>query len=156
MDKWQIYIQEARTQLDFAKRSWFAFIDAESRSELVEMFLHLQHFLSHAAMVDTILDPKAGSTRGAILSTHLNLSGLDLKPFRRLRNHLEHFDERLDNWVAEYDGHPFFDMNLITGSKGFPTKAFLRALDAHTFKFHGEDYDLDLLYETIVAIESRL
>lgn len=156
MDKWQIYIQEARTQIDFAKRSWLAFIDAEARNDLVDMFLHLQHFLSHTAMVDKILDPKTGSTRHAILMRHLNLSGLDLKAFRRLRNHLEHFDERLDNWVAEYDGFAFFDMNLITGTKGFPAKAFLRALDAHTYKFYGEDYDLDQLHKTLIAIESRL
>jgi len=48
MDKWEIYAQEGRTQLEFAKRSWFAFTDAESRSEIVDIFLHLQHFLSHA------------------------------------------------------------------------------------------------------------
>jgi hypothetical protein len=32
---------------------------------------------------------------------------IDLKSFRKLRNHFEHFDERLDVWVADYNGHPF-------------------------------------------------
>ena len=156
MEKWQVYTREARTQLDFAERSWIAFINAESRGGVINVFLHLQHFLSHAAIVDKILDPKPGSDRYKILSNHIDLTGLDLKPFRRLRNHLEHFDERLDKWVSEFHGNTFFDMNLVTGTKGFPKKAFLRALDAHIFKFHGEDYDLDQLHDTLAAIGSKL
>ena len=84
------------------------------------------------------------------------MSGVDLKPFRRLRNHLEHFDERLDRWVADYDGHAFFDMNVVTGARGFPKKAFLRALDGDTFKFHGEGYDMQELYAAVIEVERRL
>lgn len=129
MNKWQIYISEASTQIEFAEHSWSAFIDAEKREVVEEIFFHLQHFLSHAAMVDKILDPREGSKRSQILKGHIDLTDIDLKIFRRLRNHLEHFDERLGKWVSDYDGHPFFDMNLTTGTKGFPEKAFLRALD---------------------------
>ncbi|MBA4391588.1 MAG: hypothetical protein C0399_11740 [Syntrophus sp. (in: bacteria)] len=157
MDKWQVYTQEAQTQIEFAKSSWAAFLEAERQRNLFfDIFLHLQHFLSHAAIVDKILDPIKSSERYRLLEGHIDLSGVDLKPFRRLRNNLEHFDERLDRWVSEYDGYPFFDMNLVTGTKGFPKKAYLRALDGHIYKFHGEDYDLDQLYATIVAIGERL
>jgi len=156
MEKWQVYTQEAHTQIEFAKRSWLAFLDAEKRGAVIEIFFHLQHFLSHAAIVDKILDVKQSGKRDKILSDHVDLSGIDLKPFRRLRNHLEHFDERLDRWVSEYHGQPFFDMNLITGTKGFPKEAFLRALDGHTFKFHGEAYDLDQLHKVLLVIEQRL
>lgn len=90
------------------------------------------------------------------MSHRIDLSGIDLKPFRRLRNHLEHFDERFDKWVSEYDSKPFFDMNLVTGTKGFPKNAFLRALDGHIYKFHGEDYDLEQLHNALVSIEQRL
>ncbi len=156
MNKWQIYTCEASIQIEFAEQSWSAFIDAEEREAVKEIFLHLQHFLSHAAMVDKILDPKAASERGQILKGHVDLKDLDLKIFRRLRNHLEHFDERLDKWVSNYDGYPFFDMNLVTGTKGFPEKAFLRALDSHTYKFHGESYDLNQLHATLLEIKQRL
>ena len=156
MDRWKVYTREAHTQIEFAECSWAAFEVAEKGDAVLEIFLHLQHFLSHAAMVDKILDSKEGSKRSQILKSHVDLTGVDLKPFRRLRNHLEHFDERLDKWVAEYDGHPFFDMNLVTGTKGFPEKAFLRALDSHTYKFHGESYDLDELYKTLLVIKQRL
>ncbi len=157
MDKWQIYIQEALTQIQFAKSSWAAFLELEGRKgKVFDVFLHLQHFLTHAAIVDKILDPLKDSERYRVISGHVDLSRIDLKPFRRLRNHLEHFDERLDRWVSEYEGKPFFDMNLVTGAKGFPKKAYLRALDGHTYKFHGEDYDLDQLYAALVAISEKL
>ena len=90
------------------------------------------------------------------LANRVDVSGIDLKPIRRLRNHMEHFDERLDMWVANYDGHPFFDMNIVTGAKGFPAKAFLRALDGDTFKFHGEDYPLNLLRQMVEDLRIRL
>jgi hypothetical protein len=71
-----------------------------------------------------------------------------------MRNHLEHFDERLDEWVKNYEGHAFFDMNLITGAKGFPEKAFLRALDGDIFKFYGESYDLNELYQQVIKMKN--
>jgi hypothetical protein len=156
VEKWQFYTREAQTQIAFAKKAWGYFQEAESHSAIADIFFHLHHFLSHAVMVDKILNPKAGTERYSALSGKINLSGLDLKPFRKLRNHLEHFDERLDEWVSKYDGHPFFDMNTVTGTKGFPKQAFLRALDAHTFKFHGEDYNLDSLHQTLLQFEAML
>lgn len=156
MEKWQVYLQEAKTQIEFAKRSYAAFQSAEASDTVVDVFFHLHHFVIHATNIDKILDTKPATDRYNILASHVDLSGIDLKSFRRLRNHLEHFDERLDRWVKEYDGHAIFDMNIVTGAKGFPKKAFLRALDGDTFKFHGEDYDMMDLYASILEIEHRL
>jgi hypothetical protein len=156
MEKWQVYLQEANTQIEFAKRSYAAFQSAEASDAVVDVFLHLHHFVIHATNIDKILDTKPDTDRHSVLAARIDLSGIDLKPFRRLRNHLEHFDERLDRWVREYDGHAFFDMNIVTGTKGFPKKAFLRALDGDTFKFHGGDYNMTELYASILEIEHRL
>ena len=156
MEKWQIYLGEAKTQIEFAKLSYAAFRSAEASNGVVEVFLHLHHFVIHATNTDKILDTKTETGRHHILSDHINLSGIDLKPFRRLRNHLEHFDERLDRWVREYDGNAFFDMNIVTGANGFPKQAFLRALDGDIFKFHGEDYSMTELYTSLLEIERRL
>ena len=112
--------------------------------------------LVHATNIDRLLDAKQRPERRLIISGHVDLLDVDLKPFRRLHNHLEHLDERLDQWVREYDGHPFFDMNIVTGTRGFPRKAFLRALDGNMFKFYGEDYDMIELHAAILEIEQRL
>jgi hypothetical protein len=160
MEKWKIYIREACTQVEFAKLSWTAFLEAETKADVKSIFLFLQHFLAHTANVDKIFVPQKDNpktlARTQMLSAHVDLSGIDLRQFRKLRNHLEHFDERLDKWVSEFSGHTFFDMNLVTGAQGFPKSVFLRALDGHIYKFQGEDYDLDRLYETLLIIEGRL
>lgn len=111
--KWQIYLQEAKTQAEFARRCYEAFREAERVSAVTDVFFHLHHFLVHASNIDRIFNPGSRSDRHTILAGHVDLSEIDLKPFRRLRNHLEHFDERLDRWVREFDGHAFFDMNII-------------------------------------------
>lgn len=146
MDKVKVYIQEAATQIDFAKRSYESYKNAHTMDDIPSIFLYVHHFLIHATNIDKLLDVDPDSFRGKIISSEIDFTGIDLKPFRRLRNHLEHFDERLDDWVKNYDGHAFFDMNLVTGTKGFPQKAYLRALDGDIFKFHGEDYNLTELY----------
>lgn len=156
MEKWQVYVQEALTQIEFAKQCYLYYRRAKVRGDIPKIFLHIHHFVVHASNIDKLLDSKPGSDREAILTGHVDLNGVNLKPFRRLRNHLEHFDERLDMWVDGYDGYPFFDMNTVTGTRGFPKKAFLRALDGDTFKFHGEDYSLAKIYDEVIKIEKRL
>lgn len=99
--KSKVYLQEAKTQANFAKQSFAAFRVAEQWPSVFDVFFHLQHFLVHATNIDRILDSQPGSDRHAILDGRVDLSGLDLKPFRRVRNHPEHFDERLDRWVRD-------------------------------------------------------
>lgn len=55
-------------------------------------------------------------------------------------------------WVKNFDGQTFFDMNIVTGAKGFPSKAFLRAMDGYIFRFHGEEYDLLALHSELDKI----
>jgi hypothetical protein len=156
LESWRIYLEEALCQVDFAKRSYKEFEVALTEDDVVSVFYRLHHFIVHMTNLDKILDAKCDSSRYMLLNERVDLSEIDLKLVRKLRNHLEHFDERLDRWVSEYDGHAFFDMNLITGAKGFPKKCFLRALDGYTFKFYGEDYPLQRVYSTLIELEARL
>jgi len=38
MDKWQVYRREAQTQIEFAKKSWVLFKEAEKQKELMKYF----------------------------------------------------------------------------------------------------------------------
>ena len=74
-----------------------------------------------------------------------------------LRNHLEHFDERIDRWVLESERHNSVDMNIGPygrGPAGLPPGAELRWYDpeTRTFYFRGEAFAL----EPIVAEVARL
>jgi hypothetical protein len=54
----------------------------------------------HVSAADKLLDVSSKPKRAAILGGVLNLHGLDMKSAREARNHLEHFDERLDKRIS--------------------------------------------------------
>jgi hypothetical protein len=58
MEKWQIYLQEANTQIEFAKRLYTSYQMAEANAAITDIFLHLHHFVIHATNIDKILDAK--------------------------------------------------------------------------------------------------
>jgi hypothetical protein len=52
MEKWQIYAEEARTQIRFAKRSYSEFERCRDASDCEGVFYHLHHFIAHVAAID--------------------------------------------------------------------------------------------------------
>jgi hypothetical protein len=44
MEKWQIYIREALTQLTFAERCFYDFEIARDQQDVRSVFSHLHHF----------------------------------------------------------------------------------------------------------------
>jgi len=154
MDKQKIYLQEIKHQIKFAQKVYNNYLIELQKSNIPEIFTYIHYFVIHITNIDKLIDCKGNSFRENILLNDLSFDNINLKPFRRLRNHLEHFDERLDKWISEFDGNTFFDMNLITNCKGFPQKAYLRALDGNTFKFYGEDYNLEELFTSLNKIDS--
>jgi len=114
MDKTQIYLGEIQTQITFAKRAFEEYLRALAASDVSSVFYHAHHFLIHATNIDKLINVDASSFRGQYLASLFSGNSIDVKQFRRLRNHLEHFDERLDMWVKNLSGHAFFDMNIIT------------------------------------------
>lgn len=156
MGKRQLNLQEVNTQIEFAKRSYEAFQSALASDDKANVFFHLHHFVIHAAYISKILTPKDGTARQSVLANFVDLSGIDFRQFRDLRNDLEHFDERLDTWVEKYYGYPVFDMNIATGAKGFPAEVSLRALVGDIYKFSGKEYNIAEIFSSILEIESRL
>ena len=156
MDKWRFYVREAIHQLEYAKHSYAEFKKAEHLNDTFSVFYNIHHFIIHITNVNKLFDPKVSASREAVLKGKVDLADLDLKLIRRLRNHLEHFDERLDTWIKNHDGHAFFDNNIITGAKGFPEKVFLRALDGDVFKFYGEAFPLTPIFETVEKLYAYL
>ncbi len=55
MEKWRIYLQEARTQIRFALRSYSEFERARDAGDVETVFYSLHHFIVHVANVDRIL-----------------------------------------------------------------------------------------------------
>jgi hypothetical protein len=156
MEKWEIYVGEAQTQIKFALRAYTHFDEARQNGDSEAVFYHLHHFIVHTVNVDKLVSPKPGSEREVILRGRIDIGGTDLKQIRRMRNHLEHYDERLDHWIANFYGGPFFDMNITTGSTGFPYHAALRALDGNNLCFAGETYDVAALHAQLLELNQLI
>lgn len=158
MKEADLYLKEIKTQINFAKRAYESYLRALAKKDIISIFYHLHHFIVHAANIDKLLDLRPGSDRYRILRDCLNLADVKIKQFRKLRNHLEHFDERLDDWICKHynNGYAFFDMNLVTGARGFPKKICLRALDGNKFVFYGEEFNILVLHEEIEKIEKSI
>ena len=73
--------------------------------------------LTHAALISKLLSPSSASEysqqRAVQLRSLLSIADSDKILSRRLRNHFEHYDERLDDWAQNSENH-----NLATYSVG--------------------------------------
>jgi hypothetical protein len=157
-----LYLQELGVQLRFARRCYANYLLAMEGEDVDSTFLHIHHFVVHAANVDKLLDKMLSQFQGEVgnsLEEWLDLADIDLKSFRALRNHLEHFEERLDAWHYLHLGSPIIDMNLVTSrTRGLPEERCLRLLrtDENIFVVLGERFDLLDLYRQVCSLADML
>jgi len=154
MEKVGFYIQEAISQAEYSLLAYNEYKRAMLVGDTNLVFYHLHHFVLHVTNIDKLLFPKANSFRQQVLDCIKDKVQINIEKssIRRLRNHLEHFDERLDTYVKSYEGQTFFDCNIVTGCKGFPERDFLRAIDGNTYKFYGENFDLAEIHSHLVPL----
>lgn len=177
-----IYLREANTQAGLAIGAAIALNNAlqssneESRGTAInwdrkkfihgEIFRSLHSLLTHASNISKLFWPSAtkGKTeaqriaRGQLLRGRLGLpdNGHTLQD-RRFRNHLEHFDERLDNW-RETSSRKNYVQDFI-GPKGsifgVEETDIMRWFDPQSkqFVFRGETFDIQ---ELITSIEGLI
>ncbi|ERH47687.1 hypothetical protein O203_20455 [Ectopseudomonas chengduensis] len=154
--KTDFYIQEAIAQAEYAFMAYRAYEKAMEASDTELVFYHLHHFVLHITNIDKLLFPKENNFRLELLKGIQETIKIEMSSIRRLRNHLEHFDDRLDRYVKNYTGQAFFDCNIVTGCKGFPEKDFLRAIDGNTYKFYGENFDLTEIHSHLAPLIQTL
>lgn len=140
-----------------------------------ETFRGLHSLLTHASNVSRLLWPsdprkrkreaagdyKARCTtvdaRGRVLRGILSIPsvGHPLEE-RPLRDHLEHFDERLDEWQSRVGRKGFMDWHIgpPTFVDGMPAQDRLRTFDpaTATFTFRDETFNLQVLIDALGKI----
>ena len=125
----ELYEGEIDIQIQFAERAFGEFVRARDIGDVTGTYYHAHHFLVQSTNVAKLIDVESDHFRAQYLANLFNPHARpDMGEFRRLRNHLEHFDERLDVYAKNYRGQALFDMNLITGAQGFPRQDCLRAV----------------------------
>jgi hypothetical protein len=147
--------------------------DECSEQEYIEivskLFSSIHSFLTHTSNVSKLLWPPTGGgdkqgrkdrkERGKVLRRILGLTGDNALKNRSLRDHLEHFDERMDTWrksVGDAKKIKYKDYVVAPAStlkersqveNPLGVSAEMRRFDpmSNTFTFRGEDFDLQKL-----------
>jgi len=165
-----IYLEEIKLQCEYALQAFNEIKYALKQGYSKELFRAAHHFLVHVGNVSKILWPsrekeeykqKRAECRAKTMRDIIGISESDhpLKG-RKLRNHLEHYDTRLDDWSENSVNRVYVDMNVaprgeiqVGGSENY-----LRNFDPNTFNysFVNEEFELQLLAAAIDQISSTI
>jgi hypothetical protein len=117
-DFWvEMSVREIQTQCHFAQLA-YRNLDPKANSDAV--FSSIHSFLTHCAMVSKLLRAKADSlTIEDVLKVSTTLKIHD----RSFRNHLEHYDERLQKWIKEKGPNAMIANHNIGPKSMLPSKA---------------------------------
>jgi len=158
----KLFTGEIKLQIEFTKLSYSEY-KKEKRKESIntkKIFLLIHHFSVHIANVCKLFDKlTTPNVKGSILAPFFDDIDFDTTSMKVLRNHLEHFEERLDAWSYLHIGKPVLDMNIINSStKGINVEDCLRVLDSEQDIIYilGEKFRLKELYKIAGKIESRI
>ena len=104
-------LQEIVTQAKFAER---AADQLTNTSDSVEVWGSIQSILVATANVSKILWParKQRRARGKYLRDLLGVDDKNLLSDRTFRNHFEHYDERIEEWVENSNSAVYMDSRI--------------------------------------------
>jgi hypothetical protein len=130
------------------------------KRDITAIFCALQALLSSAANISKALW-SGRKTKNALASRaqlRASLHVPDASPLhpRTMRNHFDHYDERLDEWWKKSKGHSIADMNVMSRKaiQGLDDIDRLRAFDAQTgdVSFAGDDFNIHTIIDEVRRI----
>ena len=135
-----------------------------------EFFREASDFLQHTSAASRLLWPPGGSdkarreranARGGHLRNSLGIDGDHILRSRRLRDHLEHYDERIDDWAETSPNKNIVD-NMIgprsaIGGDAIKDTDIMRLYDPSTkkFVFRGKSFDIQELVSGVTDVHDR-
>lgn len=156
-----IYLRELISQCEWGLAAVDAFNRALEAHSNKALFHEAHSLLQHAASVSRLLWPPGKTTRavarGDALRKSLSLTtATDALKARTLRDHFEHYDERIDDW-AETSVNKNIVIDMIgqrsaIGGNGITDRDIMRAYDPSTKQlwFRGERFDVQKIVDAII------
>ena len=153
----QVLVGEIVTQSKFAANA--AGRLAES-SDPIEMWGSIQSILVAAGNVSKILWPtKKHTERGKQLRDLIGVDEGNLLSDRTIRNHFEHYDERVEEWFDENDSAVYMDSrtNSIEAGRLSMARLFHRSYNpvSQVLSFREESIDLLALLTALAEIREK-
>jgi hypothetical protein len=157
-------------QMEIKNQCEFALHSIESINKLIrppiasfnsnEIWFFIQSFLTSTANISKLLfgtKEKVSAARKPLRES-LNVPDCSALKIRDMRNHFEHFDERIEKWNRTSIRHNFADKligptNMIPG---FEQGDYFRHFDTSigAIRFNGEEYLIQPIVDEIVKIHA--
>lgn len=162
----QVYLSELLQQCCYAELSHRDLQRAIAARNLFAVFHATHGMLTHLSAISRLLWPPKSSgaqslARGDYLRKTIEIADAHPLHDRTLRNHLEHFDERLDEFLVARGTGNMID-NIVgspraIGGSSFKDSDVLRAYDPSTGEmwFRGERFELGELYASMDTVKKR-
>ncbi len=152
-----VFVREVKIQCDFALLA-YGEIRKTLQISVDLVFFSIHAFLTHASNASRLLwpSPKAAQARGEQLRNALKVPAASGLRSRNLRDHFEHFDERLDFWASSSARRNFIDMNIASKGaiSGFDVSDVHRNFDPETeeLTFRGETLSLSAIRGELIRL----
>src|SRR6266566_1966315 len=156
-----VFLGEIEYQSQFAARAAEQLKTCTEKSDPIGIWSAVQSILIAAANVSKILwptRPRSGP-RGAALRALLAIEGSNALSDRKFRNHFEHYDERIEDWLSSTHSVTYTDP--IIGSppgflRDFPENAHRGYNPAtQTLSFRGDSTNLGAILRALDEIRQR-
>ncbi len=149
-DVWiEMSIREISTQAHFADVA-YSHLDPKAAAGTDAVFSSIHSFLSHCAMVSKMLMAQDDGSPPVTIGAVLGVQDGSLIHQRTFRNHLEHYDERLRQWIRRFGTEASIATYNIGPKEAFqvPDRIYVSHYDPNTFMFTfvNEDFDLSALH----------
>ena len=165
-----IYLRELIQQCQYAIGAVGRMNECLSNQNPSEFFREAGDFLQHSSAVSRVLWPpgsknrakkKRAKQRGSHLRAKLAVPENHALQARNLRDHFEHFDERLDEW-AETSPHKNIVDNMIgprnaIGGSAIKDEDIMRMYDPANKEivFRGETFNVQVLVSGVQDIQAK-
>lgn len=156
-----VFISEIVLQSKIAELSAKRLSAIKDNFDQIEVWSSIQSILVAAGNVSKILWPqeKKYAVRGKRLRELLKVDDNNLLSDRSLRNHFEHYDDRIEKWFKGRSSAVYSDLAidpLKSMRRNFPTNHH-RAYDplTQTLTFRGESFDLAAVLKELKEIRIK-
>lgn len=152
-----MYLHEIKSQCTFAKMS-YSLIDGKL-NDSDEFWFGIQSYLAAVGNLSKLLFGfSRDNPRAITLRSKLDISDSSLLKSRDLRNHFEHYDERLDRWIASTEDGNYIDRAI--GQKelfNFGSTIIQRMFDPKTYilSYQDEEYNLAAVHKEVMTLSAK-
>ncbi|MBY0361744.1 MAG: hypothetical protein K2X45_07540 [Phreatobacter sp.] len=160
----RLFLDLIDVQFHYANASLAALSECLSGKIVASLvFFNIENFLNHTAKMSLILWPAASKSKARGERIRLLIGIEETHPLknREARNHLQHFDERIDDWVRTDERLGYIDGNIGSRDQifyGDSPAPVLRHFDPITgiFTFRSSEYDIRAIAQAVHDVKRKL